>query len=133
MPRPKLCSEHYSKFVSEMWFSCRYAIEANQVRELPSSVMAEGCARKYEVVAGNKYQVEPKSDPKKKEDLRRRLGKSPDLFDAFAIGVEGARQRGFVIASLGPATTIDEADDWYNEEAKRLREAVAGQLLDHTV
>src|SRR4029077_5839493 len=33
--RLKLCSEHYSKFVTELWFSVRYAIEAGQIRNLP--------------------------------------------------------------------------------------------------
>jgi hypothetical protein len=29
--------------------------------------------------------------------MKEKTGKSPDLFDALAIGVEGARQRGFLI------------------------------------
>lgn len=127
------CDEYYSKFVSEMWFSVRYAIEANQVRELSEEVMTEGCARIYEVVAGNKIRVEPKTTDKEKEDLRRRLGKSPDLFDCLAIGVEGARQRGFLIAALG--TDVDAArgdDEFFDEEDKEYEKAIKDSLLVHT-
>jgi hypothetical protein len=114
--RLKTCREHYSKFVSQMWFNVRYCIEADQLRELPEDMMAEGCARIYEIVGGNKIEVEPKSDPKKKEDLKRRLGKSPDLFDALAIGVEGARRRGFVIAKLGtPDPDQESPDTWLRD------------------
>ena len=131
--RLKRCDEHYSKFVSELWFSVRYAIEAEQIRELPEDVMVEGCARIYEMVGGNKIEVEPKSDPKKKEDLKRRLGKSPDLFDCLAIGVEGARQRGFTIAALGADVDLANGDDsFFEEEAKEYEDAIKSQLLTHT-
>src|SRR6185436_13387989 len=32
--RLRLASEHYSKFVSELWWSFRYAVESDQVRGL---------------------------------------------------------------------------------------------------
>jgi hypothetical protein len=118
--RLKTCREHYSKFVSQLWFNVRYCIEADQMRELPQDMMVEGCARIYEMVGGNKIEVEPKSDPKKKEDLKRRLGKSPDLFDALAIGVEGARRRGFVIAKLGtPDPEEGITEDWLTEKVNK--------------
>lgn len=85
------CDEYYSKFVSELWFSARYAIEGGQVRGLPKDVAKEGCMREYKLVAGNKIEVEPK------DDMKERLGRSPDYFDAFVTGVEGARRLGFKI------------------------------------
>ena len=127
--RPKKCSEHYSKFVSEMWFSVRYAIETNQVRGLQEDMMMEGCARVYYMTKGNKIEVEPKSDPKKKEDLKRRLGKSPDLFDALAIGFEGARQRGFTIAKLSNKADGDDSLNWLTERAKGFRNLVKSKQL----
>lgn len=127
--RPKKCSEHYSKFVSEMWFSVRYAIEAEQVRGLTEDVMTEGCARVYSVTKGNKIEVEPKSDPKKKEDLKRRLGKSPDLFDALAIGFEGARQRGFQIAKLSNKEDKDDGLSWLSEKAMGHRNLLKSKQL----
>lgn len=93
--RLKRCDEHYSKFVTELWFSTRHAIECDQIRELPENVMLEGCMREYGTVAGNKTEVESK------DDTRERMGCSPDLYDCFAILVEGARQRGFQIKRLG--------------------------------
>jgi len=127
--RPKKCSEHYSKFVSEMWFSVRYAIEANQVRGLTEDVMMEGCARVYTLTKGNKIEVEPKSDPKKKEDLKRRLGKSPDLFDSLAIGFEGARQRGFNIAKLSNTEDKEDGLNWLTEQANGFRTLLKSKMI----
>lgn len=132
LPRPKLCSEHYSKFVTEMWFSTRYCIEANQIRNLQASIIREGCARRYYTVAGNKIEVEPKTDPKRKEDLKRRLGKSPDEYDTFAILTEGARQRGFTIKMLGNSTSEDDSEEaWFEAEAKKYADTIRSKLLVH--
>jgi hypothetical protein len=129
--RLKTCEEHYSKFVSEMWFSVRYCIEAGQLRGLLEDVMSEGCARIYNMVGGNKIEVEPKNDPKKKEDLKRRLGKSPDLFDYLAIGVEGGRRLGFTIGRLGQEVVGDETEqDFFETERVLYEEALKkGRLL----
>jgi hypothetical protein len=132
--RLKRCDEHYSKFVSELWFSVRYAIEAEQLRGLLNDVMAEGCARIYETVSGNKIEVEPKSDPKKKEDLKRRLGKSPDLFDTTCIVMEGARQRGFKIQRLGTGKSEDEGKDgfkWLKDRNERHLKLIKSKFLAH--
>lgn len=131
--RLKRCDEHYSKFVSEMWYSVRYTIEADQLRGLLEDVMAEGCARIYEVVAGNKIEVEPKTDPKKKEDLKRRLGKSPDLFDTAAILVEGARQRGFKIRRLGSSVNDDGEDGfrWLADKVRQHHELMTSKQLTY--
>ncbi len=88
-------NEYYSKRISEMWYSVREAVESKQIRDLPKEVMEEGCQRMFSIVKGNKVEVEPK------EDMNERMGKSPDLFDAFAIAIEGARQRGFAIKRIG--------------------------------
>lgn len=130
--RLKRCDEHYSKFVSELWFSVRYIIEAQQLRGLLDDVMTEGCARIYEIADGNKIEVEPKSDPKKKEDLRRRLGKSPDLFDTVTILAEGARQRGFKINRLGAAPE-DGKDgfDWLKRKVMKHRELMRSKQLTY--
>lgn len=112
--RHKRCDEHYSKRITELWFSTRYAIEAEQVRELPEDVMAEGCMREYKTVAGNLIEVESK------DDMKERLSRSPDLYDWFSFSVEGARQRGFVIAALGPADDEENSvDDWLTEKVNK--------------
>jgi len=96
------CDEQYGKFITEGWFAVRSAIESEQIRELPEDVMIEGCTREYHTIAGNKIDVETK------EDLRERLGRSPDLFDALFLAVEGARQRGFEIKKLGPEVEVED-------------------------
>jgi len=90
--RLKLCSEHYSKFITELWFSVRLSIESCQFRGLKESAMTEGCQREWKMVGKNRIEVEPK------HIMKEKTGKSPDLFDAIAIGVEGARRRGFQIS-----------------------------------
>lgn len=126
--RLKRCDEHYSKHISELWFSVRYAIECDQVRELPDDVMEELCMREYGTVAGSKLEVEAK------EDTKERMGKSPDLGDCMAILVEGARQRGFKIRRLGAGLIENEEnedDDWFYEEEKRQDDIIKGHLLQH--
>ena len=104
----------------------RYAIEAGQMRELPQDVMLEGCSRKYEKVGGNKFELEAK------DDYKERVGKSPNKFDALAVAVEGARQRGFAIARLGGTVSQDSSDDdFFETEAKAYREAIKSKLLTH--
>jgi hypothetical protein len=112
--RLKLCSEEYSKFVTEMWFSVAEIIKGNQMRELPQEVMLEGCLREYRTVLGNKTELETK------DKTKERMGKSPDLFDWLAVGVEMARRKGFRILRLGvepeSEKVEDETDNLYDEQ-----------------
>lgn len=117
--RLKRADEHYSKFVTELWFSVRYAIEGKQLRELPKEVMEEGCIREWMRVKKDKIEIETK------EDTKKRMGKSPDLFDWLSIIVEGARQLGFQIARL-ENDQRQKAEDyawkkWLCEQAAKLK------------
>lgn len=114
--RLKRCDEHYSKFVTEMWFSTREAIESGQIRELPRSVANEGQLRLFEIVAGNKVEVESK------DDMKSRVKKSPDLYDWFAIAIEGARQRGFKIQRIGQQIEVKRKPDWLDKRNNELAE-----------
>lgn len=122
--RLKRCDEHFSKFVSELWFSVRYVIECDQMRELPEDVMNEGTLREFGLVRGNKIEVESK------EDTRERMGRSPDLFDALTICVEGARQRGFKIQKLGIKQGADQ-EDWATNDEQEYERAINDALLVH--
>lgn len=124
--RLKRCDEHYSKFISEMWFSVREVIEGDQMRELSRPVMDEGCLRMYSIVKGNRIEVESK------DDMKERVKKSPDLFDALAIGVEGARRLGFKITRLGVDTEDIKQDDWMVEDAKEQESILQKRLLQHS-
>lgn len=110
--RLKRCDEHYSKFVTEMWFSVSETIQSEQMRSLPEEVMAEMCKREYRMVMGNKLEIEPKAD------YKERVGYSPDLGDWLSLGVEGARQRGFQIRRIGQTEDEDEGDDWLRDRVK---------------
>lgn len=124
--RLKRCDEHYSKFVTEAWFSARYVVESEQMRELPEAVRDDGCLREYGVVAGNKFQVESK------EDTRDRMGRSPDLFDWLTICVEGARQRGFKIKSEKPVLLeFNHGLDPVGKKAEEFNRALKDALLNH--
>lgn len=110
--RRVLCCEHYSKFVTELWYSVRLCIEADQFRGLTEEVMLEGCMREWTIVASNKIEAEPK------DRTKVRMGRSPDLFDALVAGVEGARRRGFNIGKLSNANA-SVGTDWILELKER--------------
>jgi len=114
--RHKRCDEEYVDMVTELWFTARYVIICDQMRELPSDVMAEGCSREHGLSPGNKTYVESKHDPKARERMKR----SPDLFDWLVTAIEGARQRGFKIQKLG-ITLTENANDyrWLTELQNR--------------
>jgi hypothetical protein len=60
------------------------------------------------------------------------LGKSPDLFDCLAIGVEKARQLGFTIGRLGQ-DVVDvqkQEEDWFETERKLEEDAIKAGLLE---
>ncbi len=121
--RLKLCAEHYQNFVSEMWYSIRYCIEASQLRNLPESTLEELCMREYDKSLGSgKIQVEPKSTaPGKKPGMKQRTGRSPDLADCLATCLEGARRRGFNISKLASMEAETANQAWLAEEARKLR------------
>lgn len=113
--RLKLANEHYSKFVTEMWFSVRYAIEADQVRNLCPEIIEEGCQREWKIVRGDRIEIESKVE------MKERVGRSPDIFDAAVTAMEGARRRGFVIAKLSNSEhTVDVA--WLEDLKERQKQ-----------
>jgi hypothetical protein len=103
------CKDYYSKKITEFWYSVRLIIEAGQFRGMTEDVMVEGCAREFKRVAGNRIEIESK------EEMKLKFGRSPDLFDALAIGVEGARQRGFTIKRLSNPRAVEKDDSWKEE------------------
>ena len=108
--RLKRCDEHYSKFVTELWFSVRYAIESGQFRGMTDDILSDGMPREWKTTRGNKVEIESKVDTKK------RTGKSPDIFDALVTAMEGARRRGFIITKLGDATPKKTSRfDWFSK------------------
>lgn len=122
--RLKLCSEHYSKFVTELWFSVRYSIESDQLRNLPVDVMEEGCQREWKIVKGNKIEIESKVE------MKERTGRSPDLFDWLATALEGARRKGFMISKLANEQ-ISTNREWMKELERKSRALASRGRLNY--
>ena len=127
------CDEYYVDFVSELWFSSRYVVECDQLREMPEDVLREGCQREFGKQAmrtGTKHFIESKHDPKARERMRR----SPDLYDWLVTAIEGARQRGFKIQKLGGAAGgfIDGGFNWLSKQAEKHRKLFASKRLVHS-
>lgn len=128
-----LCSEQYANFVTELWYSIRYLIEAGQMRNLPEDVLEELCMREWRRVGGNRIQVEPKSGTQEKPGMKQRTGRSPDLADWLAIAVEGARRKGFNISKLANQDDPTSNKDWFYEMARKRKEAAQKHQLDYSV
>jgi len=106
--RLKRCDEHYSKFITETYFSVSEAIRSKQVRDLPDEVMKELCLRIYKPYGvGGRIELEPKSGTPTKPGFKERIGYSPGYADCAAICVEGARRLGFQIRRLGSEVVVD--------------------------
>lgn len=104
---PTRCCDYYQKFVTELWYSVRMAIEAKQFRNLSKECMWELCAREWKhSIGSNRIEVETKAEMKEKS------GRSPDLADSLAIAMFGARQRGFQIGKLAPPRMPRSGPDW---------------------
>jgi hypothetical protein len=117
------CSDYYSKFVTELWWSVRLVIESEQFRGLTEDVMSEGCQREWKMVAGNKIEVETK------EEMKLKTGRSPDLFDTLVTAVEGARRMGFKIKRIISKEAAVENSQWKQEAREKSRAWVkSGQL-----
>lgn len=126
------CDEYYVDFVSELWFSSRYVIECEQLRELPENIMREGAQREFDKQAtrtGTKQYIESKHDPKARERMRR----SPDLYDWMVTAIEGARQRGFRIQKLGGIQAhTEDGFAWLVKQAERHRKLFRSKNLTHS-
>jgi hypothetical protein len=121
----KAC-DYYSKKITQMWFNVRLVIESSQFRGMTEDVMLEGCAREWKMVGANKIEVESKAE------MKLKMGRSPDLFDALAIGCFGAIRRGFQIRKLMPAEEEEERDDgWKRRLMREAARARAAKELDY--
>ncbi len=121
--RLKTCREHYSKFVTELWFSWLYATQADQIRGMLREIVADAHPREWYKVSGDRMEAEAK------DVMKKRTGCSPDLADMMATGIEGARRRGFVIGTLANKKVIQQDRRWLDDliaKSKKLREK--GQL-----
>lgn len=113
--RLQLCSELYSKFVTELWYTIHYVVLSRQMRRLPAEVAEEGYKREWKYVKGNRIEVETKAD------MKLRTGHSPDRFDWLVTAVEGARRKGFEISSMSAKEVDGARGDWLELELEKHR------------
>lgn len=125
--RLKTCKEHYRKFVTELWFSVRYAIESAQLRSLPEEVMEEGCMREWQLTKDSRIELETK------QEMKDRVGRSPDMFDWLSICVEGARRRGFNVSKLANETGNSLSWTWLKKLSEDSRKKEHAHDLNYEV
>jgi len=123
--RLKTCKEHYIKFVTELWFAVRYAVEACQIRGLTEEVLEEFTMRFWDY-KDSRYVVETK------EEMKERVGRSPDLADWFVIGCEGARREGFEISKLLNEKVSEQDDFFWETLAEQERELHSRHQLKYS-
>ncbi len=121
------CKDYYSKFITELWFSVRLTVESAQWRGLTEDVINEFSQREWKVVGKNKIEVETK------EEMKLKTGRSPDLADAVAVGLHGAKQRGFVIARISAKVTASSGQDWKKEMERRAATLRSSKSLNYSV
>ncbi len=122
----KPCHEYYSKRITEMWFSVRMVVESGQFRGMREDVCTEFSQREWKMVSGNRIEVEPK------EEMKIKTGRSPDLADAVAVGVYGARQKGFIIQKLHTPARMVRQDQWKRELQEKSRKLWRSGALTHS-
>lgn len=129
--RLKRCDEHYVNFVTELWYTIRYAVEASQIRNLPEDVVEELCMRQWDKTKDDKRQVEPKRGTPNKPGMKERTGRSPDMGDWFAICLEGARRRGFKISKLANEESEAANLQWLEDLRVAARRRSERHVLDY--
>jgi hypothetical protein len=121
-----LCKDYYYNFITELWYSVRHTVEAGQWRGFTEDVIMEFSQREWMIVGKNKIQVEPKAN------MKLKTGRSPDLADAVAVGLHGAKKMGFVISRLVNAAEEAKRGDWMKELLNKQRELRRSQELNYS-
>lgn len=120
-----MCKDYYSKFVTELWGSVRLVVHNGQFRNMTEDVLWEFCAREWKMVSGNRMEAETK------EDMKLKCGKSPDLADGVAIGVEGCRRLGFIIRKDKAPEDEEKNDRWKSQLMQKMAKARAAHSLNY--
>ncbi len=127
MERLKLCRDFYSRFVTELWWTVRAAIESDQIRGMNDVLCTEGSSREWKETAGNKIEVETK------REMKERIGHSPDYFDWLVTAVEGARRRGFIVSKLAnESKSVKPTNGYLAKLASSQSSLLKAQQLDYS-
>lgn len=64
--------------------------------------------------------------------MKRRTGRSPDLFDALATGLEGARRLGFQISSMLNTDAPEKDLSWLHEINRKAQDIRQSHSLTYS-
>jgi len=125
----RLCCDVYANFVTELWFSARWFVEAGLIRGVDPELIRECVARMY-WETNRKKQAEPKSASmrggRRVVGMKDRVGYSPDLADSFCVLVELARQLGAVAKRSPDEPGANRSDDTWDKFAREQNEIYEG-------
>lgn len=112
---PRACREEYYNTVTELWFAFRRFLESDQLRGIKDEDIFEFCARPWDY-KGNLMQVLPKPD------MKKLIGRSPDLADADALLLEVVRRHG-----INPQTSDAPT---YAKETQKVADVIKRNDID---
>lgn len=110
--KPQVGKELFHNMSSELCFVSRYFLECEQLKGVTPDLAWEMTQRKY-VRRTRKIIIESKTD------MKKRIGKSPDLFDSFSVGLFVARK---VFGAMAGSEAIEEKKRLNKESFKQLKQ-----------
>jgi hypothetical protein len=110
--KPQVGKELFHNMSSELCFVSRYFLECEQLKGITPDLAWEMTQRKY-VRRTRKIIIESKTD------MKKRIGKSPDLFDSFSVGLFVARK---VFGAMAGSEAIEEKKRRNKESFKELKQ-----------
>ena len=105
--------KEYGNRVAQLWCQAKPLVRELQIVSIPREVILELCQRKF-----SDKQTSGKVYIERKEEMKNRTGKSPDLADAFCILIE--------VALLNDLLDIEEVKKVEKKEMKRWKEMALG-------
>jgi len=112
--KPQVGKELFHNMASELCFAARYFLECEQLKGITPDLAWEMTQRKY-ARRTRKIIIESKTD------MKKRIGKSPDLFDSFAVGLFVARK---VFGAMAGSEAIEEKKRINKETFKKLKQSL---------
>ena len=110
--KPQVGKELFHNMSSELCFVSRYFLECEQLKGITPDLAWEMTQRKY-VRRTRKIIIESKTD------MKKRIGKSPDLFDSFSVGLFVARK---VFGAMAGSEAIEEKKRKNKQSFKELKQ-----------
>jgi hypothetical protein len=122
------CDKYYRKYVTQLWFTFRQIVMADQFRGLTEDALHEFSMREWGMAGGNLIELEPKIL------MKSRMGFSPDRADSLVCAIELAMRKGFVIRRLSEGRKEPLSDDKWRSDLREKSRAFwrSGNLVEET-